>query len=133
MQLFSADATEFFFKSKKKNAPETFFSVLTTGPKPAQISNIFHRNLPPHDFSIMTLAVKEGWLWIPLISWFILQLYFPAPLLRCIHYVFEKIHTSIDKKGYIHLSIWENTYIHMYVLTKKDTLYRKNSPPLYAI
>ena len=94
------------------NHPQFFFSVLTTGPKPAQISNIFHRNLPPHDFSIMTLAVKEGWLWIPLISWFILQLYFPAPLLRCIHYVFEKIHTSIDKKGYIHLSIWENTYIH---------------------
>ena len=32
-----------------------FFSVLPTGPKPAQISNIFHRNLPPCDFSIMTL------------------------------------------------------------------------------
>ena len=70
MQLFSADATILFKNIKlffapenmKKtlskvahNRPKLFFSVLPTGPKPAQISDIFHRNLPPRDFSIMTL------------------------------------------------------------------------------
>ena len=61
MQLSSADATIL-----KKNLPLKtwknrsqklliilpFFLVLPTGPKPAQISNIFNRNLPPRDFYI---------------------------------------------------------------------------------
>ena len=68
MQLFSADTT--IFKKKLFFAPENmkkplskvapnqpnFFSVLPTGPKPAQIADIFHRNLTPRDFSIMTLG-----------------------------------------------------------------------------
>ena len=29
---------------------------MLTGPKPAQISDIFHKNLPPRDFSILTLV-----------------------------------------------------------------------------
>ena len=33
-----------------------FFSVLSTSPKAAQISDICQINLPPRDFSIMTLA-----------------------------------------------------------------------------
>ena len=66
MQLISADAT--IFKKKiapenmKKllskvshNQPQFFFSVLQTSPKPALISDIFHKNLPLRDFSIMTL------------------------------------------------------------------------------
>ena len=70
MQLFSADATIYLKKIKLFFAPENikktlskvahnwstmFFSALLTGPKPAQISDIFHRNLPPRDFSIITL------------------------------------------------------------------------------
>ena len=39
------------------NWPKIIFSVLPTSPKPAQISAIFHRNLPQCDFSIMTLAI----------------------------------------------------------------------------
>ena len=52
----------FFFAHENMKKPLSliigpiFFSVLPTGPKPAQISNIFHRNLPPRDFSIMTLV-----------------------------------------------------------------------------
>jgi hypothetical protein len=41
------------------NWPPIFFSVLPTGPKPAQISNIFHRNPSPRDFSIMTLTSDQ--------------------------------------------------------------------------
>ena len=37
------------------NRPKYFFSVLPTSPQPAQISDIFHRNLPPSNFSILTL------------------------------------------------------------------------------
>ena len=72
MQLFSADASIFL----KKNAPENmkktlskvahnqspiFFSLLPTGPKPTQISDIFDRNLPPREFAIMTLLAAD-WL-----------------------------------------------------------------------
>ena len=39
------------------NRPKFFFSVLLTHPKPAQISNIFHRNPLPCDFIIMTLIL----------------------------------------------------------------------------
>ena len=35
---------------------DNFFLVLPTSPKPAQISDIFHKNLKPRDFSIMTLV-----------------------------------------------------------------------------
>ena len=38
-----------------------FFSVLPTSPNPAQILDIFHRNLPPRNFSIMTLVQAWGW------------------------------------------------------------------------
>jgi hypothetical protein len=38
------------------NRPQFCFSLLLTGPKPAQISDIFNRNLPPREFSIMTLV-----------------------------------------------------------------------------
>ena len=37
------------------NRHRPFFSVLLIGPNPAQISILFHKNLPPRDFSIMTL------------------------------------------------------------------------------
>ena len=68
MQCFSADAKCFEKNLNKKILPmktsskvahnwPNFFLVLPTGPKPAQISNIFHRNLPPPDFYIMTLRV----------------------------------------------------------------------------
>jgi hypothetical protein len=36
-----------------------FFSLLPTGSKLAQISNIFHKNLPPRNFSIMILAASK--------------------------------------------------------------------------
>ena len=32
-----------------------FFSILQIGPKPAQISNIFHRNFPPWDFLVVCM------------------------------------------------------------------------------
>ena len=64
MQIFSVDATIFKEQHEKKtlskvghNQPKIYFSVLPTGPKPAQISDIFHRNLPPCYFSIMTLLI----------------------------------------------------------------------------
>ena len=72
MQLLSAETTIFQKKSKcffapdnmKKppskvahNHPKFFFSVLPTSQKPDQISDIFHRNLPLRDFSIMTLII----------------------------------------------------------------------------
>ena len=38
---------------------DLFFSVLLIGPNPAQISILFHKNLPPRDFSIMTLIGSE--------------------------------------------------------------------------
>ena len=69
MQLFSTDPAtlSFFFKimftpeimkkppSKVAPIGPNFFSVLPTGPKLDQISNIFHRNLPLCNFYIMTL------------------------------------------------------------------------------
>ena len=45
--------------SKVAHNRPNFFSVLPTGPKPAQISDIFHRKLPPRDFSIMTLTLED--------------------------------------------------------------------------
>ena len=57
---------------------------------------------------------------------------FSCPVLRCIHYVFEKIHTCIGKKGYVHLC----TYLRKYIcIDKKGYIVqnRENSPPLYAI
>ena len=42
-------------RSQKLLITGPFFSVLPTGPRPAQISDIFNRNLPPRDFSKMTL------------------------------------------------------------------------------
>ena len=61
MQLFSVlfFASENMKKTLSKvahNRPKFFLSVLPTGSKPAQISDLFHRNLPPRDFSIMTLV-----------------------------------------------------------------------------
>ena len=62
MQLFCEDATILPLKTWNKmlrkvahNRP--IFSVLPSGPKPAQISNIFQRNLPPSDFFIITLVI----------------------------------------------------------------------------
>ena len=56
----------FFFCFKKRlflylnhNLPRPFFSVLPTGPKPAQISFPVHKNLPPRDFSIMTFFASN--------------------------------------------------------------------------
>ena len=44
-----------FQKSKLLIIGLIFFSLLSSGPKPSQISDIFHRNLPLLDFSITTL------------------------------------------------------------------------------
>ena len=41
------------------NQPKLFFSVLPTSRKPVKISNIFHRNPPPHDFTIMNLYIGK--------------------------------------------------------------------------
>ena len=69
MQLFMAEKNNIFKRKKKlplktwKNHPQKlliigsiFFSVLPTGPKPVQMSDIFPRNLLPRGFSIMTLV-----------------------------------------------------------------------------
>ena len=67
MQLFRADTTIIFLNSKFIFCPwkpeETLKKVAHNRPpffqncQPVQISNAFHRNLPPRVFSIMTLAV----------------------------------------------------------------------------
>ena len=49
---------------------------------------------------------------------------FSCPVLRCIHYVFEKIHTCIDKKGYIY--VFEK-YI---CIDKKGYIVQKKTAPL---
>ena len=66
MQLFSEDTTMFlfiylFYQKKRPQklliiGPNVFFSVMPTGPNPAQISIPVPKNLPLRDFSIMTLG-----------------------------------------------------------------------------
>ena len=51
---------------------------------------------------------------------------FSCPVLRCINYVFEKIHTCIGKKGYVHLC----TYLRKYIcIDKKGYIVQKKLPP----
>jgi hypothetical protein len=75
MQFFSADATIFkeklnflFAPGTKKNellklliiGPQFFFQYCQPAKNQPKISDIFHRNLPPCDFSIMTLAIVSS-------------------------------------------------------------------------
>ena len=43
--------------SKVAHNRPNFFSVLPTGPTPARIFRYFQKNLPPREFSIMTLTI----------------------------------------------------------------------------